>query len=292
MNVLGRRLRTILDRFEPPAPTSEQATLDTHQVTFAFNGVTVLDEVDLHLESGQMVGIIGPNGAGKSTLVRLLSRLLTPREGHVSLNGHRLAQWRPSDLARILAVVPQNPELPPAFTAWEIVLMGRTPFLGWTGRDSERDRGITRRAMEETNTWHLAERLVSQLSGGEQQRVVIARALAQEPQVLLLDEPTAHLDINHQIETLSLITGLVTEWKLAALAIFHDLNLAAQHCDELVLLHRGRIIAKGPPHQVLTPTVLRQVYGTEVMVMQHPLNGLPVVVPVRVSRSIRQPSPA
>ena len=292
MKVLGRRIRGMLDRYEPPPSPGGQTTLDTHQVTFAFNGTPVLNQVDLHLQSGQIVGIIGPNGAGKSTLVRLLSRLLTPHEGHVSLNGRALEHWKPSALARTLAVVPQNPELPPAFTAWEIVLMGRTPFLGWTGRESERDRVITRQSMEETNTWHLAGRLISQLSGGEQQRVVIARALAQEPSVLLLDEPTAHLDINHQIETLSLITGLVRNWDLAALAIFHDLNLAAQHCDELVLLHQGRIAARGTPHHVLTPPVLRQVYGTEVMVMQHPHNGLPVVVPAADVRSMSQPSPA
>ncbi len=249
-------------------------------MTFSFNGTTVLDRVDLHLEPGRMVGVIGPNGAGKTTLVRLLSRLLTPAEGQIQLNGRELSHWQPSEMARVLAVIPQNPELPPTFTAWEMVLMGRTPYLGWMGKESEGDRVIARRAMEKTGVWHLAGRLISQLSGGEQQRVVIARALAQQPRVLLLDEPTAHLDINHQVQTLTLIARLVQERQLAALAVFHDLNLASQHCDELVLLHRGTVVAQGSPSQVLTPPVLQQAYGTEVDVMPHPHSGRPMVFPV------------
>lgn len=261
-------------------PDDERATLEAQQVTFSFNGTPVLDRVDLCLEPGRMVGVIGPNGAGKSTLVRLLSRLLVPASGSVRLNGHGLARWRPTELARVLAVVPQEPELPPAFTAWEMVLMGRTPYLGWMGRESGHDRAIVRQAMEETGVYHLAHRLVNQLSGGERQHVIVARALAQQPRVLLLDEPTAHLDINHQVETLSLIARLVRERELAALAIFHDLNLAAQYCDELMLLNSGRIEAHGTPAQVLTPALLKRVYETEVVVIPHPQNGLPTVLPV------------
>ncbi|HEY73532.1 MAG: heme ABC transporter ATP-binding protein [Chloroflexi bacterium] len=267
-------------RLAPSALADGRATLEAHQVTFSFNGTPVLNQVDLCLEADRMIGVIGPNGAGKSTLVRLLSRLLTPAQGRIRLNGHSLASWRPADLARVLAVVPQSPELPPAFTAWELVLMGRTPYMGWMGQESEQDRAIARQAMEETSTYHLANRLISQLSGGEQQRVVVARALTQEPRVLLLDEPTAHLDINHQVETLSLITRLVKERNLAALAIFHDLNLAAQYCGELVLLDQGQIAAQGTPHDVLTPPVLQRVYGIEVAVGVHPQNGLPVVFPI------------
>jgi iron complex transport system ATP-binding protein len=157
--------------------------------------------------------------------------------------------------------------------------MGRTPYLGWLGTESARDRTVARQAMEETGVWHLADRLVGQLSGGEQQRVVVARALAQEPRVLLLDEPTAHLDINHQMETLMLVKRLVAERRLAALAIFHDLNLAAQYCDELVLLDRGRIVSYGPPAEVLTPEAIARVYGAEVDIVAHPQNGLPIICP-------------
>lgn len=262
-----------------PAPAGA-ATLCARQVTFAFNGKPVLQQVDLTIEAGKMIGVIGPNGAGKTTLIKLLSRLLTPRHGHIQLNGTDLSRWQGWKLARTLAVVPQDANLPEAFTAWEIVLMGRTPYLGWLGREGHHDHAIARQAMQQTNTWHLAQRLIGQLSGGERQRVMIARALAQEPQVLLLDEPTAHLDISFQVETLSLIVRLVRQLQLAALAILHDLNLAAQYCDELVLLHRGQVVAQGSPAQVLDAALLRQVYGTEVTVMPHPRNGLPVVLPV------------
>ena len=158
--------------------------------------------------------------------------------------------------------------------------MGRTPFLGWTGKESEIDRAITQQAMVETGTWHLTGRRVGQLSGGERQRVVIARALAQEPRVLLLDEPTAYLDINHQIETMMLITRLVAERKLAGLVIFHDLNLASRYCDELILLQSGRILAQGRPTDVLTPALIGQAYGADVTVIRHPANRLPVVLPL------------
>ncbi|MGB7537253.1 MAG: heme ABC transporter ATP-binding protein [Anaerolineales bacterium] len=264
----------------PSAPTDRRILLEACQASFSFNGTPVVDKVDLRLEAGRMIGVIGPNGAGKSTLVKLLCRSLTPSDGRIWLNGRNLNQWRLSDLARVLAVVPQLPQLPPVFTAWEIVLMGRTPFLGWMGRESEPDRAAARQAMEETNIRHLADRLICQLSGGEQQRVVIARALAQEPRVLLLDEPTANLDISHQVETLSLIVHRVKERRMAGLAVFHDLNLAAQYCDELVLLRQGRVAARGSADHVLTHSTLRHVYGTEVVVIPHPLNGLPVVLPV------------
>ncbi|MBN1314694.1 MAG: heme ABC transporter ATP-binding protein [Anaerolineales bacterium] len=271
---LGRYLKP-----EPKAKLNGKAQLSTEHLTFSFNGTPVLNNVDLELKQGKMLGIIGPNGAGKSTLVRLLSRMFQPTLGNVRLNGYDLSLWRRSDLARVIAIVPQDPELPPTFTAWEMVLLGRTPFLGTLGRVREIDHQISRKAMEETRTWHLANRLICQLSGGEQQRVVIARALAQQPRVFLLDEPTAHLDINHQVETLSFISRMVRERDLAALSIFHDLNLAAQYCDELVLLKEGQIVAKGTPGNVLTPHLIQKAYGANVGVLPHPTNGLPVVYP-------------
>jgi iron complex transport system ATP-binding protein len=271
---LGKYLKT-----EKLPELNGKARLATEQLTFSFNGTPVLKDVNLELKQGNMIGIIGPNGAGKSTLVRLLSRMFQPTQGNVRLNGYDLSQWRQTDLARVIAVVPQDPELPPTFTAWEMVLLGRTPFLGTLGRVREIDHQISRKAMEETRTWHLANRLICQLSGGEQQRLVIARALAQQPRVFLLDEPTAHLDINHQVETLSLISQMVRERDLAALSIFHDLNLAAQYCDELILLKEGQIVAKGTPNQVLTPQLIQKAYGASVGVLAHPTNGLPVVYP-------------
>ena len=267
-------------RRRPARATDGPNAMEADEITFSYNGTPILDQVSLVIGPGTMVGVIGPNGAGKSTLVRLLSRVLIPASGKVLLNRIGIERWRPADLATVLAVVPQDPELPPAFTAWEMVLMGRAPYLGWMGNESEHDREVVRHAMEAARIEHLAGRYVSQLSGGERQRVVVARALAQEPRVLLLDEPTSHLDINHQVETLGLIRRLVKNEGLAALAIFHDLNLAAQYCDELVLLDEGRVVAQGPPHKVLTPGLLQQVYETDVMVIPHPANGLPLALPV------------
>ena len=261
-------------------PTVGQSSLEARRLRFRFGNTVILDDVDLRLSPGRIVGVIGPNGAGKSTLAKLLARTLVPEKGQIRLGGRNLAAWHPMELARVLTVVPQAPQLPPGFTSWEIALMGRTPFLGWTGKESEIDRVITQQAMVETGTWHLTGRRVGQLSGGERQRVVIARALAQEPRVLLLDEPTAYLDINHQIETMMLITRLVAERKLAGLVIFHDLNLASRYCDELILLQSGRILAQGRPTDVLTPALIGQAYGADVTVIRHPANRLPVVLPL------------
>lgn len=259
--------------------SSNEWLLEAQRVSFAYNGHPVLRDVDLRVLPGQMVGVIGPNGAGKSTLIKILSRLLRPDEGCVSLGGRDLTLWGHTQLARHLAVVPQAAQLPETFTAWEVVLMGRTPYLGLLGNETATDMAIAQRAMEETNTWHLASRLIGQLSGGERQRMVMARALAQEPRVLLLDEPTLHLDINHQLEILSLVRRLVGEQGLAVLAIFHDLNLAAQFCHELVLLCQGQVFARGRPEEVITATNISAVYRAEVTILPHPCNGRPTVLP-------------
>jgi iron complex transport system ATP-binding protein len=253
--------------------------LEAQKVSFAYNGRPVLRDVDLRVCPGQIVGIIGPNGAGKSTLIKILSRLLRPDEGRISLGDQDLSRWSHTQLARHLAVVPQAATLPETFTAWEVVLMGRTPYLGLLGNETATDMAIAQRAMEETNTWHLASRLIGQLSGGERQRVVVARALAQEPRVLLLDEPTLHLDINHQLEILSLVRHLVDEQGLAVLAIFHDLNLAAHFCHELVLLCQGRVFARGRPEEVITAANIAAVYAADVAILPHPHNGRPTVLP-------------
>ena len=253
--------------------------LQAQGLTFAYNGAPVLDKVDLELVPGRLLGVIGPNGAGKSTLVRVLSGLFAPQSGRVTLDGRPIAAWKHRDLARRLAVVPQSPNLPEAFTVAEIVLLGRTPYLGLLGNESAHDRDVARRAMERTETWHLRNRLIGTLAGGERQRVVVARALAQEPSVLLLDEPTTHLDVNHQVALISLVRELVAEDNLSALAILHDLNLASLYCDELALLVEGRIVARGQPQQVLTGAQIAAAYGADVIVMTHPRTGRPIVVP-------------
>ena len=262
----------------PTFPLEKGVSLVARSLSFSFGNERVLDGVDVRLEPGRIVGVIGPNGAGKTTLVRLLSRILAPESGRIELAGRSLHHWSAIELARALAVVPQNPELPTAFTAWEIVLMGRTPHLDWLGRERPQDRLRAHEAMAETGILRLADRRINQLSGGERQRVVIARALAQEPRVLLMDEPTAHLDLNHQVDILTLVADLVRERGLATLAIFHDLNLASRYCDRLILLKEGSVLTAGPPVDVLTADSIERAYGVRVTVIEHPNDRLPVVL--------------
>lgn len=252
--------------------------LRAENVTFAYRDQTVLHEIDLAIQPGELVGVIGPNGSGKSTLIKCLCHTLVPQRGRVWLDGCELASLSARQIAQRIAVVSQATELPPGFTAFEIVMMGRVPHLAWWQNESARDKDIARAAMEATQTWSLADRLVNHLSGGERQRVVIARALAQEPHILLLDEPTAHLDIKHQIEVMELVRRLARERGLAVLIVSHDLNLAAQYCSRLILFKDGRVYKSGTPREVIAPEILRDVYGVNLLVVPHPQNQRPMAV--------------
>jgi len=271
----------------PPLTGTESAAqpkaggpqLCARDLSFAYNGRPVLHKLSLELVPGRLIGVIGPNGAGKSTLVRLLSGLLAPQSGQVTLDGRPIGRWKRHELARRLAVVPQSPVLPETFTAAEVVLLGRTPYLGLLGSESARDWEAARRAMEMTQTLPLAQRLIGTLSGGERQRVVVARALAQEAPILLLDEPTTHLDVNHQLGLIVLVRHLVHDYHLAALIILHDLNLASVYCDELILLAGGEVVARGQPQQVLTREQISRAYRADVLVLSHPQTGRPIIVP-------------
>jgi iron complex transport system ATP-binding protein len=252
--------------------------LRAEKLFFAYQDKAVLNDIDLAIQPGELVGVIGPNGSGKSTLIKCLSRALTPQRGRVWLNGSELVSLSQQHIAQHVAVVSQAVELPPGFTAFEIVMMGRVPHLAWWQNENARDKEIARAALEATGTWALADRLVNHLSGGERQRVVIARALAQEPQILLLDEPTAHLDIKHQIEVMELVRRLNRERGLAVLVVSHDLNLAAQYCSRLVLFKEGRVYTSGLPRDVIASDVLREVYGVELLVVPHPQNQRPIAL--------------
>ncbi|MHB1133697.1 MAG: ABC transporter ATP-binding protein, partial [Chloroflexota bacterium] len=253
-------------------------------LSFAYNGRPTLAGVNLLAHAGEIVGIIGPNGSGKSTLLRMISGVLRPRTGRVSIGGQALAELSRGELARRVAVVPQNPHLPGAFTAWEVVLLGRTPYLRpWQG-EGKRDLEIARQALRTCGVESLAEHRVGELSGGEVQRVIIARALAQEPALLLLDEPTSHLDINQQTAIMDLVASLAMERGLAVVAVFHDLNLAAQYCRRLVILRAGSVLAEGPPEAVITPETVAAAYEADVCVVAHPRNKLPVALVTGKSR--------
>jgi len=242
----------------------------------------VLEDVDLDVAGGELVALLGPNGCGKTTLLRAITGVLPVRRGTLTLDGHDLAGLKPGQVARRVATVAQSAALPQRFTAFECVLMGRTPHLGLFQSESSRDVAVVRAAMERTGCWDLRDRLADELAGGERQRVAIARALAQEPDLLLLDEPTSHLDLQHQVETFRLVLDLCRRQDLAALAVVHDVTLASAFADRIALMAGGRIVAAGLPQQVLREDLLRRVYGVAVRILAHPVTGRPIAAPETV----------
>lgn len=238
----------------------------------------VLKGISFAVSRGDFIGIIGPNGSGKSTLLRTMSRTLRPWKGEISLNGRDIYHLSGREVARNIAVVLQEASIGFAFSVLEIVLMGRAPHLGRFQLEAKKDFEIARSSLALTDTEKLAERPVNELSGGERQRVMIAKALTQEPNILLLDEPTVHLDINHQIEIFGLIKRLNKENGLTVIAVSHDLNLAAEYCERLILLKEGQIFTSGRSHDVLTVANIRKVYQADVLIEENPLTGSPLVI--------------
>jgi iron complex transport system ATP-binding protein len=247
--------------------------LVAQEVGYHRDGQDILRGVTFAAAAGELVGLIGPNGAGKSTLLKVISGLWPGATGTIRLLDRPLSAYSPRDAARVVAQVPQITALDFPFTVRQVVMMGRNPHLGRFELESERDRGIAERAMRRTQTLDLADRLIGTLSGGERQRVLIARALTQEPHLLLLDEPTANLDLQHQIGIMALIGDLIRGEGLGAVAAVHDLELAARFCDRVVLLARGAVLAEGAPADVLTPDHLRAAYGVRVRAYPDPLTG-------------------
>jgi iron complex transport system ATP-binding protein len=245
---------------------------------FGYRRRTVLQGISLEIFKGQFLGIIGPNGSGKTTLLKAMSGLLKPKDGSLVLDGKALRSYRRDDLARRVALVPQSAVLPELFTALDIVMMGRMPHLGLLRYEGIRDIQAALESMQATHTAHLASRKMNELSGGERQRVIIARALAQEPTMLMLDEPTSNLDINYQAEILSFLRGLCRTGEMAVVATMHDINLASQYCDRIVMLHAGSIYRDGRPADVIETASIRDVFGADVMIYPHPANGLPTAM--------------
>jgi iron complex transport system ATP-binding protein len=239
--------------------------LDVNGVTFGYDRVPLLYDVQLHVRTGEMVGLLGPNGSGKTTLLRLVSGVLRPQQGTVVLEGRNLQDWGRRGIARNIAVVPQELQVPFAFTVEQMVSLGRTPYINLLGSKSSQDTNIIQNAMHAADILPLAGRIFNELSGGERQRVMVAMALAQQPKLLLLDEPTAHLDIKYQIEILELVQQLNRERGVTVIAALHDLNLAARYFPRLVLFQRG-IVADAGPAEVLEPHLLKRVYGIDVQV--------------------------
>ena len=261
--------------------------LRVDDVSFSYRDRRVLDGVSLDVGAGERFGLLGPTGSGKSTLIRLLSGIIRPSSGHLLLGGRPIRTYTPRELALRVAVVPQETSLDFPFSVLEVVLMGRTPHLGGFGFEGDRDLEAAERAMSRAGVADLAERFFHELSGGEKQRVVIARALAQEPEVLLLDEPTTFLDIRHVVEIFELLSTLSAEQGLTLFVVLHDLNLAALYLSRLALLKAGRVVAVGEPDNVLDYRTIRDVYETDVYVHRNDLTGKLNVLPLG---SVKRPS--
>ena len=252
--------------------------LKLESVSAAYDGNDALAGATLDVRPGELIAVAGPNGSGKTTLLRAAARALPPRAGRVLLDGRDLyRETSAASAARAIAVVPQEIAIDFEFLVEEVVLMGRHPHLGRFDVPSERDLEAVRSAMERTGTEELGSRPVTELSGGERRRVLLARALAQEAKLLLLDEPTAHLDMKFQVETLRIVRGHVKAGG-AAVAVLHDLNLAAAVATRVVLLKAGRVVADGPVAKILDEALLKDVFGPEVLVRAHP-DGGPLVLP-------------
>ena len=241
----------------------------------------VLDDVSLEVRSGDLLGILGPNGSGKTTLLNILAGALAPDRGEVRLDSRPISAWARRDVARRLALVPQHTHAPFDFSVLDVVLMGRYPHLGPFALEGPADLAIARAALQATGTDAFEDRPFHTLSGGEQQRVAIASALAQSPRLLLLDEPTTSLDLGHQLEVERLLARLNREHGVTLVLSTHDLNLAAALCRQLILLKAGRVIAAGPTEAVLTPASIGALYGVEAEVERHARSSRLLVVPVR-----------
>lgn len=238
----------------------------------------VIKGLSLSVNKGDFIGIIGPNGSGKSTLLRLLTRVLAPAKGRVELDGMNVAKMDAKEFCRKAAFVPQDTPINFSFSAMEIVLMGRIPHLKRMQTETRKDFALAEDSLALTDSLCLKDRQIDTLSAGERQRVIIAKALAQEPCLLFLDEPTSHLDIGHQIMTLNLLKKLNKEKALTVVIVLHDLNLASEYCDSIMLLDEGRVFMEGPAEKVLTYQNIESVYKTVVVVNKNPISSKPYVV--------------
>jgi len=253
------------------------AIVKAESIRFRYDGDWVLKNLSFETREGEFLGIIGPNGSGKTTLLKIIDGMSMPQRGFTSINGINTRKIKRYDIAKIIAVVPQDSPMIFSFTVQEVVLMGRAPHLGRLRFEGKTDFEIVHKAMEMTDILPFAARSINELSGGERQRVLIARALAQQPQIILLDESTAFLDIKHQIAFFDLIKNLNKEKELTVIAVTHDINLASLFCDRVMLLNKGIIHCIGTPGEVITKTNIKEVYETDVLVDENPVTGQPRV---------------
>ena len=261
-----------------PSPTSSR--LAARDVTLGYGDRAVVRDLSTDVPDGQVTVIVGANACGKSTLLRGMARLLRPTSGAVLLDGRAIATLPSRQVARTLGLLPQNPVTPEGVAVVDLVGRGRHPHQGAFRRWSREDEQAVAHALELTHTLDLADRLVDELSGGQRQRVWVAMALAQETDLLLLDEPTTYLDVAHQIEVLDLLHDLNQSRGTTIVMVLHELNLAARYADHLVAMREGEVVAAGPPGEVITETCVREVFGMDCRVIEDPVTGTPMVIPL------------
>ena len=254
--------------------------LEIDNLTAGYDSGFAVHDIDMRVKPGEIVGIIGPNGAGKTTLLRALTRVITPRTGRILLEGQDVRRLPIKALARKVAVVSQSASTGD-MDVWGFVLLGRLPhYRGFQFIETQADRDIAEWALRMTGAWRFRDRVMNELSGGERQLVLIARALAQKPLLLMLDEPIAHLDIGHQVDILDLLRRLNRDMGLTIVMVLHDLNLASEYCHALALLHEGRLHTSGRPDEVIKYRTIEKVYKTVVVVDRNPMTSKPYVLPV------------
>lgn len=258
---------------------TEPHSLSAESLTLAYGDRTIVEGLDLHVPPGRITAIVGANGCGKSTLLRALARLIPARAGRVVLDGKALHARPTKEIARTLGLLPQAPIAPEGIVVADLVGRGRHPHQKLFARLSAHDYEIVARALAATGTTEFADRSVDELSGGQRQRVWIAMALAQETDILLLDEPTTFLDLAHQVEVLDLLTDLNRDGGTTIVMVLHDLNLAARYADHLFAMREGRIVASGPPSEVMTSELIRDVFDLDALVVPDPVSGAPIILP-------------
>lgn len=256
------------------------AILEVKDLCFNYEEKHILNHINLKIDEGSFVSIIGPNGSGKTTLLKAMSSILAPNKGRITLKGKEINKYKRRELARLLAFVPQNTSIDFEFTAMDVVLMGRSPYMGLFQSEKDDDMLIAENAMKLTNTYSLKDQKITEMSGGERQRVVIACALAQTPEIILLDEPISNLDIQHQVEVLGILKKLNREKGLTVVAVLHDLNLSAEYSDSIILLKDGKLVESGKPVDVITEHNIQRTYNANVYMTSNPVTGNPHVIAI------------
>ncbi len=262
-------------------------SISVKNIVFGYTATPVIRDVSFQVDKGEFISILGPNGSGKSTLLKTINGLYVPLSGRVELMGENIERYKRREIAKRVSLVPQDTSLQFEFTVEEVVTMGRHPFKGRFEREDERDRKLIYEAMEMTNTFDIRDRLITEISGGERQRVFIAKAIAQNTGIILLDEPTSHLDINHQIDILNLLRKMNQEKGITIILVIHDINLATRYSDRILLLKKGSIIGQGTPEDVITTENILNAYGMRVAVERNKYTGHISVIPLEVSKRIR-----